>query len=73
MRHFTWAVAWFIVGLTVTLGTASVLQQVVGNRQASAAPTAAPAPEPAPAPTIKPPAEGRDLVVASRRFYREQR
>ena len=38
MRHFTWAVAWFIVGLTVTLGTASVLQQVVTTRQAAATP-----------------------------------
>jgi hypothetical protein len=72
MRHLTWAVAWFIVGLTVTLGTASVLQQVVGNRQAAASPAIVPAPEPAPAPTIKPPAEGRDMVVASRRFYRER-
>ena len=71
MRHFTWAVAWFIVGLTVTLGTASVLQQVVTARQATATPPAPPAP--ATAPAIKPPAEGRDLVVASRRFNRYER
>lgn len=71
MRHLTWAVAWFIVGLTVTLGTASVLQQVVTTRQATATPAAPPAP--ATAPAIKPPAEGRDLVVASRRFNRYER
>jgi hypothetical protein len=69
MRHFTWAVAWFIVGLTVTLGTASILQQVVMTRQATAAPTVEPTQ--GPAPTAKPPAEGRELVVAARRFNRE--
>ncbi len=68
MRHFTWAVTWFVVGLAVTLGTASVLQQVVASRQASVMP--APAADPAPAPVVKPPAEGRDLLVASRRFNR---
>ena len=71
MRHLTWAVAWFIVGLAVTLGTASVLQQVVTSRQATATPAVPPAP--AAAPAIKPPAEGRDLVVASRRFNRYER
>jgi hypothetical protein len=71
MRHLTWAVAWFIVGLAVTLGTASVLQQVVTTRQATATPAVPPAP--ATAPAIKPPAEGRDLVVASRRFNRYER
>ena len=70
MRHFTWAVAWFIVGLTVTLGTASVLQQLVSTRQASATPAVEPMQ--APAPTTKPPAEGRELVVAARRFNRER-
>jgi hypothetical protein len=70
MRHFTWAVAWFLVGLTVTLGTASVLQQVVSTRQAAATP-AIEQPTQGPAPTTKPPAEGRDLVVATRRFNRE--
>jgi hypothetical protein len=68
MRHFTWAITWFVVGLAVTLGTASVLQQVVASRQPSMLPV--PATEPAPAPTVKPPAEGRDLLVASRRFNR---
>ena len=68
MRHFTWAVAWFIVGLTITLGTASVLQQVGTTRQASATPVVAPAPV-----AVKPAAEGRDLVVASRRFIRYER
>jgi hypothetical protein len=70
MRHLPWAVAWFIVGLAVTLGTASVLQQVTAQRQAAATPVVAPAPVPAPA--VKPPAEGRDLVVASRRFNRSE-
>jgi hypothetical protein len=71
MRHLTWAVAWFIVGLAVTLGTASVLQQVTTARQAAATPP--PMPAPAAVPTTKPPAEGRDLVVASRRFTRYER
>jgi hypothetical protein len=73
MRHFTWAIAWFVVGLAVTLGTASVLQQVVSGRQAAAQPVIAPA-APAhvvPAPAAKPPAGGHDMVVASRHFYRE--
>lgn len=67
MRHFTWAAAWFVVGLAMTLGTASVLQQVVANR---APVLAMPAPEPVPAPGAKPPSEGRDLLVASRQFKR---
>ena len=71
MRHLTWAVTWFVVGLAATLGTASVLQ-IVATRQAAAPALIAPAPQPAPAPTTKPPAEGRDLVVASRRYYRER-
>ena len=69
MRHLTWAVTWFVVGLAVTLGTASVLQTVT-SRQAATPAIIAPAP--APAPLIKPPSEGRDLVVASRRFYRDR-
>ncbi|MBS0548790.1 MAG: hypothetical protein JSR24_13635 [Proteobacteria bacterium] len=69
MRHFTWAATWFVVGLAMTLGTASVLQQVVANRvPASVMPM--PAPEPTPAPSVKPPSEGRDLLVASRQFKR---
>ncbi len=70
MRHFTWAVAWFIVGLTVTLGTASVLQQVVTNRQAAATPAVQPTHLPEPA--TKQPAVGRDLLVASRRIGRDR-
>ena len=70
MRHFTWAVAWFIVGLTVTLGTASVLQQVVTTRQAAATPAVQPTQVPDPA--TKPPAVGRDMLVASRRLGRER-
>jgi len=69
MRHLTWAVTWFVVGLAATLGTASVLQTVTTRH--AAAPTTI-APTPAPAPLVKPPSEGRDLVVASRRFYRER-
>ena len=69
MRHLTWAVTWFVVGLAATLGTASVLQ-IVTTRQAATPAILAPAPSPAP--TVKPPAECRELVVASRRFYRER-
>lgn len=69
MRHFTWAVAWFIVGLTVTLGTASVLQQVV-TRQAAATPSVQPTQTPDP--VTKPPAVGRDMLVASRRIGRDR-
>ena len=34
MRHVTWAAAWFLVGLAVVLGTASVLEHraVVAER-----------------------------------------
>jgi hypothetical protein len=70
MRHFTWAIAWFIVGLTVTLGTASVLQQVVTTRQAAATPALQPTQ--APNPATKSPAVGRDLLVASRHIGRDR-
>jgi hypothetical protein len=69
MRHLTWAVTWFVVGLAATLGTASVLQ-TVSTRHAATPAIIVPAPTPAP--VTKPPSEGRDLVVASRRFYRER-
>ncbi len=69
MRHFTWAVAWFIVGLTVTLGTASVLQQVVTTRQAAASPPVQPTQLPEPA-TKQP--VGRDMLLASRRIGRDR-
>jgi len=75
MRHFTWAVAWFIVGLTVTLGTASVLQQVVTTRQAAATPAVQPTQVPDPAtkaPATKQPAVGRDMLLASRRLGRDR-
>ena len=69
MRHFTRAVGWFIVGLTVTLGTASVLQQLVATRQAAATPTIAPVPSlSVKPPAVKSPSEGRDVLVASRRL-----
>ena len=70
MRHFTWAVAWFIVGLTVTLGTASVLQQVVTTRQTAATPAVQPTQVPDPA--TRSPAVGRDLLMASRRIGRDR-
>lgn len=70
MRHFTWAVAWFVVGLTVTLGTASVLQQVVTTRQAAATPAVQPTQVPDPA--TKPLPVGRDMLMASRRLGRER-
>ena len=70
MRHFTWAVAWFIVGLTVTLGTASVLQQVVTTRQAAATPSVQPTQLPDPA--TKSPPVGRDMLMASRRIGRDR-
>ena len=70
MRHFTWAVAWFIVGLTVTLGTASVLQQVATTRQAAATPPVQPTQVPDPA--TKSPPVGRDLLMASRRIGRDR-
>ena len=70
MRHFTWAVAWFIVGLTVTLGTASVLQQVATTRQAAATPSVQPTQVPDPA--TKPAPVGRDMLMASRRIGRDR-
>jgi hypothetical protein len=41
MRHFTWAFAWFVVGLTVTLATASVLQNFVPSHPSVVTPVAA--------------------------------
>lgn len=75
MRSLTWALTWFVVGLAITLGTASVLQQVAAHRTQAVLP--APAADPAPAPVtrppvIRPPAEGRSLLVAARRFDRDR-
>ncbi len=63
MRHLTWAMTWIVVGLAITLGTASVLSQVAMRQPQPAAP-----PIVDPAPTITPkPEQGRSVVVASRR------
>jgi len=59
MRHVTWAAAWFLVGLAVVLGTASVLEHraVVAERSIQA-----PMPSIDPAPKGKP-ADGRQLMA----------
>ena len=63
MRHITWAAAWFLVGLTVVLGTASVMEQrAVADRGPAQTPPPAVAPSQDPAPRVKP-AEGRQLVA----------
>ncbi len=70
MRHVTWAAAWFLVGLAVVLGTASVLEHraVVAERAIQPAPQA-PAIDPAPK---SKPAEGRQLVAYRRSAYSTQ-
>ena len=68
MRHITWAAAWFLVGLAVVLGTASVLEQrAVAERAPSYVPPSAPAHEPAP--RVRPPEQGRQLVAYRRSAY----
>ena len=57
MRHVTWAAAWFLVGLAVVLGTASVLEHraVVAERAIQPAPQSPaiePAPKSRPAPSV---------------------
>ena len=72
MRHLTWAVTWMIVGLAVTLATASVIQQQAMIRVASQQPAPAIMPDaPAPADTVRPKTNepARSLVVASRRRH----
>ncbi|MFI5002426.1 MAG: hypothetical protein ACHQK9_21285 [Reyranellales bacterium] len=66
MRHFTWALTWIVVGLAITLGTASVLKLVAVSQHRPAPP---PAVEPTPSPAGKPkPSEpGHSLIVASHR------
>ena len=71
MRHFTWAVTWMLVGLAVTLATASILQQKATIRVA-AQPVNGAVPETVqPATNVKPkPSEpSRSLVVASRHHH----
>jgi hypothetical protein len=73
MRHITWAAAWFLVGLAVVLGTASVLEQraTVAERGASpVAPAIAPAQQPEP--RTRPTEEGRQLVAYRRSAYSRQ-
>ncbi|HTR84781.1 MAG TPA: hypothetical protein VMI56_09895 [Reyranella sp.] len=71
MRHFTWAVTWIVVGLAVTLGTASVLSQIAAAHRI-AVPTApalqpAPASEPESTPVAKRSKDepGRSLQIAT--------
>lgn len=71
MRHVTWAAAWFLVGLAVVLGTASVLEQraSVADRGPSVVP---PAIVPTPAatePRTKPADQGRQLVAYRQSAY----
>lgn len=71
MRHITWAAAWFLVGLTVVLGTASVLEQraVAERGPAPTAPSIAPSQDPGP--RIKQ-ADGRQLVAYRHSAVRPQ-
>ncbi len=71
MRHFTWAVTWILVGLAVTLATASVIQQQATLRLAQQHPAAAPstAPEAVPADKPKTAEPTHSLVLASRRHH----
>ena len=68
MRHITWAVTWMLVGLAVTLATASVIQHNAMIRIAQhQAPIMAPAPIDPPAGIKTKTSEpSRSLVVASR-------
>ena len=68
MRHITWAAAWFLVGLAVVLGTASVLEQrAVAERAPSPIPAVVPAHDPAP--RTRPAEQGRQLVAYRRSAY----
>lgn len=72
MRHFTWAMTWIMVGLAVTLGTASVLAQIAAARHV-ALPTAPGGQQPVPlsGPGSTPTATrvkdeaGRSLMIAA--------
>jgi hypothetical protein len=71
MRHFTWAVTWIVVGLAVTLGTASVLSQIAAANRVAAptGPTLLPAPlsEPESTPVAKRSKDepGRSVLIAT--------
>lgn len=69
MRHVTWAVTWMLVGLAVTLATASVIQQKALTRVASQHPAPIAMPDTAPPlDNAKPKTDEpmRSVVVASR-------
>ena len=70
MRHVTWAAAWFLVGLAVVLGTASVLEQraAVADRGPSLVPPAI-APAQSPEPRTKQAEGGRQLASYRRSAY----
>jgi hypothetical protein len=70
MRHITWAAAWFLVGLAIVLGTASVLEQrAVAERGPSPVP---PSFEPQ-GPSKMRQADGGRQLVAYRRSARSAR
>lgn len=72
MRHVTWAAAWFLVGLAVVLGTASVLEHraVVAERSVTPyVPTIEPAPANQKIRTAEP---GRQLVAYRKSAYSTQ-
>ncbi len=71
MRHITWAAAWFLVGLTVVLGTASVMEQRAVAERGPAPTVPAIAPSEDPAPRVKQ-AEGRQLVAYRHSAYSRQ-
>jgi hypothetical protein len=68
MRHITWAVTWMLVGLAVTLATASVIEQKASIRVASQKPATIAVPDPTPVDNAKPRTNEptRSLVVAAR-------
>lgn len=69
MRHITWAAAWFLVGLAVVLGTASVLEQRASVAERAPSPST---PMQTLAPRAKPAEQGRQLVAYRRAAYSRQ-
>jgi hypothetical protein len=73
MRHVTWAAAWFLVGLAVVLGTASVIEQrasVAERGPRMPIPAVVPAPEDTP--RTRPSEPGRQLVAYRHSAYSRQ-
>lgn len=68
MRHITWAVTWLLVGLGITLGTASLLMERA-TVQRIASPSVAPSPAAAATTDakVKTGEPQHSLIVASRR------